>query len=154
MSENVKEGGKVKESSLIRMSFSIEEELFGELEALIAQAGGGNRSEFIRDMIRKQLTRKLCASNGEVIGTISVLCSLEHAGVESKVTGLLDKTAGIKVLGATRFMVNESCSTTMVTVVGIGRDIRNLVQNIRQIKGVGQAEFVITSPVTDGRQKK
>ena len=49
----------MKKTELVRMSFSIEEELSEQLENLLAQSGYDNRSEFIRDMIRKQLTRKL-----------------------------------------------------------------------------------------------
>ena len=52
----------MKESTLVRMSFSIEEELLSGLEKLMIQSGYENRSEFVRDMIRKQLTRKVCAS--------------------------------------------------------------------------------------------
>lgn len=135
----------MKKSSLVRMSFSIEKELFEELEALFAQTGGGNRSEFIRDMIRKQLTRKRCSCDGKVIGTISVLCDPGWEGAESKVMALLNRES-VKTLGATRFAVEENYSTTMITIVGTGRNIRQLVDDIRQIKGVRQAEFVITAP--------
>ena len=137
--------GKMKESSLVRMSFSIEKELFCELESLIAQAGYENRSEYIRDMIRKQLTRKQCADCGEVIGTVSVLCDLKHAGIETKLNSLLDRTETVRVLGAARFAVAENHSSTMVSVIGIGSSIRLLVNEIRKLKGVVQAEFVITA---------
>lgn len=135
----------MKESSLVRMSFSIEEELFAELEKLVGQSGYSNRSEFIRDMIRKQLTRKQCAHSGKVIGTISVLCDLGFAGIEGKLTALLDQSE-VKILGMTRFAVEENHSSTMITASGIGMEIRELVNSIRKLKGVVQAEFVITAP--------
>lgn len=134
----------MKNSSLVRMSFSIEEELFLELESLVTESGYGNRSEYIRDMIRKQLTRKQCADCGEVIGTISVLCDLKHLGTESKLTALLDGTE-LEILGMTRFAVKDNCSTTMISVTGVGSEIRQLVNEIRRLKGVVQAEFVITA---------
>jgi len=123
----------------------IEEELFEELEKLIGQNGFSNRSEFIRDLIRKQLTRKQCARSGKVIGTISVLCDLNFPGIENKLTGVLDH-APVKILGATRFAVEPHHSTTMISAEGIGMEIRELVNAIRQLKGVSQAEFVITAP--------
>ena len=134
----------MKESTLVRMSFSIEEELLSGLEKLMIQSGYEIRSEFVRDMIRKQLTRKVCASCGEVIGTVSVLCDLEFPGVESKLTALMD-SAKVKVLGASRFALGNGCSTQMITARGIGDDIREWVNSIRKLKGVVQAEFVITS---------
>ena len=135
----------MKESSLVRMSFSIEEELFEQLESLVSQSGYENRSEFIRDLIRKQLTRKQCACSGSVIGTISVLCDLNFSNIEAKLTSLLDNS-GARIAGMSRFAVDANSSTVMVTVVGIGDKIRELVNSIRKLKGVIQAEFVITSP--------
>ena len=93
----------MKDSSLVRMSFSIEEELSEQLETLLVQSGYDNRSEFIRDMIRKQLTRKLCSVSGIVIGTISVLCNLASSGIEAKLTEALD-AAAVKTLGLPRFL--------------------------------------------------
>ena len=134
----------MKESSLVRMSFSIEEELFEQLETLLSQSGYSNRSEFIRDMIRKQLTRKLCAVSGVVIGTISVLCDLTNSGIEAKLTKVVD-TSSPRILGMSRFALKDNCSTVMITVEGIGTEIRELVNSIRKLKGIIQAEFVITS---------
>ena len=135
----------MKKSSLVRMSFSIEEELFSALEGLLETHGYENRSEFIRDMIRKQLTRKHCAELGEVIGTISVLCNLAQSGVENRLNVLLDN-AGIKILGSSRFAVGNNCSSTMISAYGTGPEIRELTNSIRKLRGVIQAEFVITSP--------
>ena len=134
----------MKENMLKRMSFSIEEELFGQLEILLAQSGYDNRSEFIRDMIRKQLTRKLCSVDGKVIGTISVLCNLKISGIETKLTQIVDQAIP-ETLGMSRFALDSNFSTTMISVSGIGSDIRELVNTIRSLKGVIQAEFVITS---------
>ena len=134
----------MKENMLKRMSFSIEEELFSQLEILLAQSGYDNRSEFIRDMIRKQLTRKQCAESGKVIGTISVLCNLKISGIETKLTQIVDQAIP-ETLGMSRFALDSNFSTTMISVSGIGSDIRGLVNTIRSLKGVIQAEFVITS---------
>ncbi len=134
----------MKKSELVRMSFSIEEELFEQLEGLLAQSGYSNRSEFIRDMIRKQLTRKLCSVSGTVIGTVSVLCDLNIAGIETKLTEALDG-ASARILGMSRFALENHCSTVMTTVIGTGEEIRELVNSLRKLKGVIQSEFVITS---------
>lgn len=138
-----------EENSLVRMSFSIEQELFAGLERLLKEHGYENRSEYIRDMIRKQLAKKECALSKEVIGTVSVLCDLEHERIEEKLNKLLDNSR-IKIFGSSRFMVERQCSSTMITAAGIGSDIRELVNSIRKLKGVIQAEFVITSTAAKG----
>ena len=139
----------MKNSPLIRMSFSIEEELYAGLESLLREHGYGNRSEFIRDMIRKQLARRQCAASGEVVGTLSVLCDLDHAAIEAKVNAILDRGA-VKILGASRFAVGGNASTTMITALGTGAAIRGLADSIRKVKGVIQVEFVITTPAARG----
>ena len=142
----------MKNSPLIRMSFSIEEELYAGLESLLREHGYGNRSEFIRDMIRKQLARRQCAASGEVIGTVSVLCDLGRAGIEAKVNSILDRGA-VKILGASRFAVGGNCSTTMITALGTGAAIRGVADSIRKVKGVIQVEFVITTPAACGETR-
>lgn len=137
------------DNSLVRMSFSIEQELFAGLERLLKEHCYENRSEFIRDMIRKQLAKKECALSREVIGTVSVLCDLEHDRIEEKLNKLLDEST-VKILGSSRFLVERQCSSTMITLCGIGSDIRELVNSIRKLRGVVQAEFVITSPAAKG----
>jgi CopG family nickel-responsive transcriptional regulator len=139
----------MKGSSLVRMSFSIEEELFSELETLVKQSGYENRSEYIRDMIRKQLTRKHCAARGEVIGTISVLCDLRNSGIETKLMRKLDDSL-LHILGSTRFSIAENNSSFMITANGTGAEIRELTNSIRKLKGIIQAEFVITSTAACG----
>ena len=134
----------MEKTSLKRMSFSIEEELFDQLEVLLEQSGYENRSEFIRDMIRKMLTRKQCACDGDVIGTISVICNLEVSGIEAKLMQIVDRAVP-KILGSSRFALEENFSTIMITAYGVGADIRELVNAIRKLKGIIQAEFVITS---------
>ena len=142
----------MRESSLVRVSFSIEPELFSGLETLVREHGYGNRSEFVRDMIRKQLARRQCASRGRVIGTLSVLCDLSYAGIEAKLTAVLDGAVP-EVLGTTRFAAGQGCSTTMITVAGAGHDIRALADSLRKLRGVVQTEFVITSPAACGEGK-
>ena len=139
----------MKDSPLVRMSFSIERELYSGLESLLRDHGYGNRSEYIRDMIRKQLARRECAASGEVIGTLSVLCDLGHPAIEAKVNAALD-AAPVKLLGSSRFATVGNCSTTMATALGTGRRIRELADSIRRIKGVIQVEFVITTPAARG----
>ena len=95
-------------------------------------------------MIRKMLTRKQCSSAGEVIGTISVMCNLNASGIETRLMQILDHAVP-KILGSSRFALEENFSTLMITTVGVGTDIRELVNSIRKLKGVIQAEFVITS---------
>jgi CopG family nickel-responsive transcriptional regulator len=132
-------------SNLVRLSFSIEEELNDKFETLIREQGYENRSEYIRDMIRKQLTRRHCAAGGDVIGTVSYLYDPEKPGLLLKLLKLR-KESPVQILGDARSLLKEGLCSEMVMVRGKGSDIRALAESIRKQTGVLQTEFVITSP--------
>jgi metal-responsive CopG/Arc/MetJ family transcriptional regulator len=69
---------------------------------------------------------------------------LKSSGIEAKLMQIVDQ-ACTETLGMSRFALDENFSTTMISVTGIGSDIRELVNSIRRLKGVIQAEFVITA---------
>ena len=50
-------------SELARLSFSIEKPLLERLERMVAEGNYGNRSEFIRDMIRDRLVAEAWEKN-------------------------------------------------------------------------------------------
>ena len=132
-------------SKLVRLSFSIEEDLNGKFETLVREHGYGNRSEYIRDMIRKQLTRRCCAAGGDVIGTISCLYDPEKPGLLLKLRALR-KASPVLVLGDARSLLKEGVCSEMLMVRGKGSEIRALAESLRKQTGVLQTEFVITSP--------
>lgn len=132
-------------SSLVRLSFSIEEDLNDKFETLIRDQGYENRSEYIRDMIRKQLTRRHCAAGGDVIGTISFLYDPEKPGLLLKLLNL-QKSSPVLLLGNARALLKENVCSEMFMVRGKGSDIRGLAESVRKLTGVLQTEFVITSP--------
>ena len=133
-------------SSLVRLSFSIEEDLNEKFETLIREHGYENRSEYIRDMIRKQLTRRHCAAGGDVIGTISYLYDPEKPGLLLKLLKLRNGSPA-QVLGDSRALLpRDGVCSEMLMIRGKGSDIRALAESIRKQTGVLQTEFVITSP--------
>ena len=60
-------------SELVRMSMSIERPLFRKLEKMVAKSRYGNRSEFLRDLIREHLVDEEWDRNAESIGTITLI---------------------------------------------------------------------------------
>lgn len=129
---------------LVRMSFSIEPALYEAFEQLIRESGKANRSEYVRDMIRKQLTRKRCAAEEIVSGTISVLYDTASSGINTRLFELLD-TAAIAMHGSSRFKLSPSAAMLVFVCTGKGKEIRELAELFRSQRGVLQAEFVITS---------
>ena len=136
------------DAKLVRMSFSLEKDLNDKFERLVRENGFENRSEYIRDMIRKRLTQQLCADDRPVIGTISLVFEHHQRGLAEKLLDL-QHDCDVDVLAATHVHLSDDICSEMIMVRGIGARIRGLVNSMRRLRGVLQAEFVITSPGED-----
>ena len=75
-------------ADLTRLSISIERSLEEKLERLVERSGYGNRSEFIRDLIRDRLVEKEWQGDGEAVGTITLVYDHHARGVAEKLTDL------------------------------------------------------------------
>lgn len=137
----------MSESNVVRLSFSIEAELNDRFETLVRENGFQNRSEYIRDMIRKQLARRRCAGDGEMLGTVSVVFDPRRRGVSEAVTAA-QQHAPVAVLAVSRVFAAPGACAEMVMVRGVGSRIRGFADSLRRLRGVSQVEFVITSPET------
>jgi len=78
-------------TELVRLSFSLEKPLHDRLEGLVQRLHYGNRSEFIRDMIRSRLVQEEWEGNQEAIQEIAGLLQQQkgvlHAAVSMSTTG-------------------------------------------------------------------
>jgi len=63
-----------------RFSFSIEEPLLDRFEKMFKESKYGNRSEFVRDMIRNELVARECDGSHEVLGTIPLSTIIIRVG--------------------------------------------------------------------------
>ena len=73
-------------SELVRLSLSIEQPLYEQLETLVSEGGYTNRSEFVRDLIRNQLVTEEWEGNEEALGTISLLFDHHARGLGARLT--------------------------------------------------------------------
>lgn len=137
-------------SDLTRFSLSIEKGLFKRLEALVAESGYSNRSEFIRDLVRDHLVQQEWGRNEEAAGTITLLYDHHTRDLSAKLTHLQHHHVDL-IISTTHVHLDHEICMEVIIVKGRAREIQGFLGEIRQIKGVLHANLSASST---GRQLK
>ncbi len=124
-------------SELVRLSMSIERSLYEQLEEMVRQSGAGNRSEFIRDLLRTHLAIREWGQGGRVHGTISMVYDHHTRGLPGRLVELQhDCSAEIKV--TTHVHLDHHRCMEVLIIHGTAAEIHLFTARLRQVKGVEQ----------------
>ncbi len=129
---------------ITRFGVSIEPDLLKNFDKIIKKKGYKNRSEAIRDIIRKDLIKEKSEDpNSEAIGTLTMIYD-HHSG------NLTDKLLNIQhdhhneILSTTHIHIDHhNCLEVLVLKGKIG-SIQKLADNIKAFNGIKHGELVIT----------
>ncbi len=131
-------------SELVRLSLSLEQPLLERLEALLAEKRYGNRSEFIRDLIRDRLVQEEWNADDEVVGTITMVFDHHARMLQKKLTEAQHHHHDI-VLAATHLHLTEELCLEVIMTRGKAAEIEHLTEHLRQQKGVLHVALSMTS---------
>ena len=127
-----------------RVGVSFEPELLGKFDALIKAKGYTNRSEAIRDLVRKSLIEsEIEAEKGDVIGTLTIIYDHDVGDVTDKLLHLQHHHHS-EITSTTHIHVDEHICFEVIVVRGKVKNVRKLADNIKAIKGVKHGELVTT----------
>ncbi len=135
-------------SDLVRLSLSIEKPLYDRLEKMVARSGYTNRSEFVRDMIRRQLVEQEWDANAEVLGSITLIYDHHQRQLGEKLTDI-QHDHHKAVLAATHVHLSHDLCAEVILVRDKASHVRALADALRQQKGVLHAEL---STATTGKK--
>ncbi|MBN2722785.1 MAG: nickel-responsive transcriptional regulator NikR [Deltaproteobacteria bacterium] len=122
-------------SNLVRCSLSIESTLFNQLERLVGHNGYENRSEYVRDLIRKQLVEEEWESNEEALGTITMIYDHETRNLGRNLVNLQHENHDL-FLATTHVHLDKHVCAEMIMLKGAAHDIRVVANNLGKQKGV------------------
>jgi len=131
-------------SKLIRFSVSIEEDLIEAFDALCRQRGWSNRSEAIRDAIRRQLVEQEWKVGEEVAGVITLLYDHHKTGLAKRLTEI-QHDALAEVISATHVHIDHANCLEFIAVKGEATTIERLAHRLIGLKGVKHGELTGTS---------
>jgi CopG family nickel-responsive transcriptional regulator len=133
---------------LVRVSLSLPKMLFDRLEKLVTESGYGNRSEFIRDLVRDHLVEQEWETDAVLLGTISLVYDHHAHGLSERLIHQQHHFSG-KVLATTHVHLDEHLCAEMIMVRGRGKDIRALTDRLQREKGVLHSKLAAS---TTGRK--
>ncbi|UCH89623.1 MAG: nickel-responsive transcriptional regulator NikR [Thermoplasmata archaeon] len=127
-----------------RVGVSFEPELLDKFDGLIKAKGYTNRSEAIRDLVRKAIIEsEVEAVKGNVIGTITIIYDHDIGDVTNKLLHLQHHHHA-EISSTTHIHVDKHRCLEVLVVRGNAKAVKSLSDNIKSIKGVKHGELVIT----------
>ena len=128
-----------------RIGISIEPELLEKFDELIEKQQYTNRSEAVRDMIRKYLVEEDWDKGiGTVVGSISITYDHDSSSVVEKLAKVQHKHNDIIHCSSIVRLDNKTCME-VVTAQGSSFELQELANAIKSIKGVKQTELTKSS---------
>jgi CopG family nickel-responsive transcriptional regulator len=120
---------------LERLSFSLERPLLERLERLREEAGYGNRSELLRDMIRGRLVDRAWELDGEAVGTITLVYDHHTRRLNERLTELQHDHHEV-ILATTHVHLDHHHCVEVILVRGRAGRIRAIADALQKQKGV------------------
>ena len=111
---------------------------------MIKSQGYANRSEAIRDLVRKAIIDSdVKAEKGEVIGTLTIVYDHDVGDVTHKLM-YIQHHHHMEITFTSHIHIDEQNCLEVLVVRGRAKDVRQLSDNIKAVKGVKTGELVIT----------
>ena len=127
-----------------RVGVSFEPELLDRFDALITRKGYTNRSEAIRDLVRKSiLEEETLTEKGNVIGTLTIIFDHDEADVTNRMLHIQHHHHA-EILSTTHIHMDEQMCLEVHVIKGKAKRVRTLADNLKALKGVKNGELVIT----------
>lgn len=132
-------------SDLIRFGISIEENLLAKFDQHIQIHAYTNRSEAIRDLIRRELSEKECEqSDCNALGTITLIYN-HHVQELPKALTELQHQFCRAIISTMHVHLNEHACLEVLAVEGIPRDLQKIADKMFSMKGVKQGKLVMST---------
>jgi CopG family nickel-responsive transcriptional regulator len=135
-------------SELVRLSMSLEQPLFDRLEEMVGRTGYTNRSEYLRDLIRKNLVDEAWEQNDDALGTVTLLYDHEKRRLGERLTHEQHHHHDAILCTTHVHLDHHLCAETIMIRARAG-DIQGIYDALRRQKGVLHAALSIS---TTGRK--
>ena len=130
--------------NITRFGVSIEPELLTQFDKLIQKNGYTNRSEAIRDLIRKNLiTENNQDPHAESIGTLTMIYDHHTGNLTNKLLDIQHDHHD-EILSTTHIHIDHNNCLEILVLKGKTGEIQQLADNIKAIKGIKHGELVVT----------
>ncbi len=129
---------------LKRFSISLDEQLLEQFDEYIRPRGYSNRSEAVRDLIRKVLVNEEWEQDSEVVGVVSIVYNHHQPQLQEKITEL--QHTYHQLITSTTHVHMEHHNCLEVTIVkGRATLVRELAEKLMALRGVKDGNLAMSS---------
>ena len=131
-------------SELVRFGVSLEKTLLDRFDDLIRDKQYTNRSEALRDLIRRELVQREWQEGQEVAGAITLIYDHHKRDVMSRVTDTQHEFQKVIISTQHIHLDHHNC-LEIVAARGKAEEVQRLADALRSIKGVRHATLSMSS---------
>jgi CopG family nickel-responsive transcriptional regulator len=129
---------------LKRFSISLEEKLLNIFDQHIRDRAYNNRSEAIRDLIRKAFVKEEWESDKPVMGVISLVYDHHQHKLQEKVT-LVQHDFHHHIISTTHVHMDHDNCLEVIVVKGKAHEVKELADRLIALKGVRDGNLAMSS---------
>lgn len=131
-------------ANITRFGISIEPELLKQFDKIITKEGYTNRSEKIRDLIRKNLIdNEIKNPDSKAVGTLTIIYDHHTGNLTNKLLNLQHEHNN-EILTTTHIHIDHHNCLEVIVLKGKIGNIQKLTNNIIALKGIKNGKLVIT----------
>ena len=131
-----------------RFTVSLPDELMATLDRLRSERGYGNRSEFVRDLLRGELVKEeWTEQRGETVGVVLLVYDHDTRLLADKLTDIQHGSFR-DIAAALHIHLDEHTCLEVIALRGSAKRIRTLADSLMSVKGVRYGKLM---PATTGK---
>ena len=129
---------------LQRFSVSLDKDLLAKFDDYIQEHGYNNRSEAVRDLIRKGFVKEEWDSNSWVVGVVTLVFDHHKPQLQERVTELQHRYYHIITSSTHVHMDHDNCLEVTITK-GKASEVQELAQGLIALRGVKDGSLTMSS---------
>ena len=131
-------------SELVRFGVSLEKPLLNRFDALIREMQYTNRSEALRDLIRRELVQRAWREGCDVAGAITLIYDHHKRDVLSKLTDTQHRFQKAIISTQHIHLDHHNC-LEIIAARGKAEEVQRLADALKSIKGVRHGTLSMSS---------
>ncbi|HEB37801.1 MAG TPA: nickel-responsive transcriptional regulator NikR [Thermoplasmatales archaeon] len=132
--------------SVVRFGVSLEPELLRRFDKIIRKRGYSNRSEAIRDLIRKALVEEeISQPEKKIVGVLSIVYDHDFSDITHKLLHI-QHSQHSKVRSTMHIHLDEKNCLEVLVVEGKTSEIKSFADRIQSLKGVKYSKMSLFVP--------
>ncbi len=120
---------------LVRFGVAMEKGLLSRFDQIIEKKGYENRSEALRDLVRKELDREAWSENKHTVATITLVYD-HHVRELSERLNAIQHDFGAFIVSAMHVHLDHDHCLEVIAARGPARELQSLADRLTQAKGV------------------